>query len=127
MSGMLELYGRIGKALFGVRRLLLVGVALSAAAFAAALLDVDAAAQETRLLLPLLVCLWLLCLTVFGYGFSGAIPAPTPGMGWWRRLMTRARQAVWHFMALVIMGLGLATVVFTLKAITVMRNELGLP
>ena len=44
---MLELYGRIGKALFGVRRLLLVGVAFSAAAFAAATLSLTEGAPST--------------------------------------------------------------------------------
>lgn len=124
---MLEFYGRIGRALYAVRVLLLGGVVTGAGFFLSAVIDTDAGAQESGLLLPLLACLWCLCMVVFGYGFSGEMPALDPGMGWWRRTLTRMKRALWHLLALVMVGLGLATVLFTLRAITVMRGDFGSP
>ncbi len=122
---MLELYGRIGRALYAVRVLFLVGTVAGAAFFVGAILDKGAAAQETRLLLPLLVCLWSLCLAVFAYGFSGKMPVVDPAAGWRQRLMARIQRVLWYALALTMTALGLATILFTLRAITTMRGTLG--
>lgn len=122
---MLELYGRIGRALYAVRVLFLVGTVAGAAFFVGAILDTGTAAEETRLLLPLLVCLWSLCMAVFAYGFSGKIPVVDPATGWRRRLMARIQRVLWYALALTMTALGLATILFTLRAITTMRGTLG--
>ena len=124
---MLDLYGRVGRALYAVRVLLLAGIVAGAGFFVAALIGENEGLEETRILLPLLACLWFLCMTVFAYGFSGRIPVVEPGMGWWRRTVTRMKRTLWHILALTMTGLGLATVLFTFRALTIIRGELGVP
>ena len=122
---MLELYARIGRALYAVRLLLIGGIVAGAGFFVAAIIGANEGLEETRILLPLLACLWVLCMTIFAYGFSGNIPVFEPGMGWWRRTVTRMKRMLWHVLALTVIGLGLATVLFTLRALTIIRGELG--
>ena len=122
---MLALYARVGKALYAARALLILGIVASAGFFVAAIMSANEGLEETRLLLPVLACLWSLCMTVFAYGFSGKIPVVEPGMSWWRRTVTRVKRMLWHILALTMTGLGLATVLFTLKALTMIRGELG--
>ena len=124
---MLELYGRIGRALYKVRILPLSGAVVGAGFFVVAITDPDPGAREARLLLPLMLTLWCLCTTVLAYGFSGSIPQVDPGMGWRGRIATRAKRALWHGLALVVTGLGGATVLFTLRAIAIMFRESGGP
>ncbi len=122
---MLEIYARIGRVLYTLRVLLLIGVAASAGFFIAATLEKGTGAQETRLLLPLLACLWSLFMAVFAYGFSGTIPVVDPATGWRRRLLARIQRALWHTLAIAVTGLGLAILVFTLRATTMMLGGLG--
>jgi len=122
---MLELYGRMGRALYGIRVLPWFGTVAGAGFFVAAIVNANKGSQETRMLLPLLTCLWSLCMLVFAYGFSGEIPVVDSAESWWRRLHTRIKRALWHLMALTITGLGLATVLFSLRALTVIRGDLG--
>ena len=122
---MLELYGRVGRALYAVRLLPLGGAVVGAALFLAAIMNPDPGARETRLLLPVMFTLWCLCTAVLAYGFSGAIPQIAPGMGWWRRMATRMKRALWHVLAVVVTGLGGATVLFTLRAVAIVFGESG--
>ena len=119
---MLELYARIGRALYALRVLFLIGIGAGAGLFVTAILDRGTGAQEIRLLLPLLVCLWSLFMAVLAYGFSGNIPVVDPSTGWRQRLVARMQRLLWHALALTVTGLGLATILFTVRAITTMRG-----
>lgn len=122
---MLELYGRIGRALHGIRVFLWLGTVAGVGFFVAAMVDATEGLQETRMLLPLLACLWSLFMLVFAYGFSGEIPVVDSAESWWRRLRKRIKRALWHLMALTMTGLGLATVLVSLRTLTIIRGELA--
>ncbi len=122
---MLEFYGRVGRALYAVRILPLSGAVVGAALFVLAIMDPEPAAREDRMLLPVVLTLWCVSTTVLAYGFSGAIPQIAPGMGWRKRMATLMKRALWHGLALMVTGLGGATILFTLRAIAIIFRESG--
>jgi len=121
----LDVYVRIGRALYRVRVALFAGMLAGLGFFVAGIFGADARYAESRTLLPALAFAWCLCMTVFAYAFRSDIPAVDPAAGLWRRIVVRGKRALWHLLALLMTGLGAGALLLTLRALLIVRNEFG--
>ena len=120
---MLETYVRVGRGLYRVRVVLIVGMLAGFAFFVAGLFASSREFADTRTLIPALACLACLCMLVFAHAFRSDIPTVDANAGFFKRMAVHSKRMVWHLLALIMIALGAATILLTIRGLMIVRAE----
>ncbi len=122
---MLERYARIARLLRRAWFLFALIMLGGAGAFVYGLFGDDRGAPEAYLLLPILTMLWAFSILLFTHTFASGVPVIDLQASFWHRLRIRLKRFVLHFFAIFIGALTLGCLSLSLRALSVIRNELG--